>query len=154
LILPILVTATTVLFFIADLLRGSRPREATIAALCGWVLLGAATLVWARGDQPWRLFWRTIGRTAVLALVAAAVLLVYLQHSHVLEAGTHVDAVQTWIGLEWVLTLDNPITLVGRTPSYAQFPSCCSRMSPRWSLASTAWAPSPSISACSSRRAH
>ena len=32
------------------------------------------------------------------------------------------DAVYTWIGLGWVFALDNPITLVGRTPSYPQSP--------------------------------
>src|SRR5262249_11276456 len=39
-----------------------------------------------------------------------------------LEAGTHVDAVYTWLGLRWAFALGNPITLIGRTPSYPQSP--------------------------------
>ena len=121
-ILALLGTGTAVLFLAADVLRGSRPHAATLISLAGWVLLGAATLSWARAGTPWGRVWRTAVRVAALAPVAAAVLLVYLRHSHVLEAGTHVDAVYTWIGLGWVFALDNPITLVGRTPSYPQSP--------------------------------
>src|SRR4029450_11657489 len=112
--------ATMALFLVADLLRGSRPglpsmvlirpREATLASLAGWVVLGAAALTWARAGSPWRRFWRQMARVAVLAVIAASVLLVYFRHSHVLEAGTHVDAVWTWIGLSRTLSLENPIT--------------------------------------------
>jgi hypothetical protein len=121
-ILALLGTGTAVLFLAADVLRGSRPHAATLISLAGWVLLGAATLSWARAGRPWGRLWRRAARVAVLAVVAAAVLLVYLEHSHVLEAGTNVDAVYTWIGLSWVFALDNPITFVGRTPSYPGSP--------------------------------
>ena len=120
--LALLGIATAALFFAADVLRGSRPRDATLVSLGGWVLLGAATVIWARAGRPWGRFWRATARVAVLALVAAAVLLMYLERSQVLEAGTHVDAVYTWIGLGWAFALDNPITFVGRTPSYPQSP--------------------------------
>jgi hypothetical protein len=113
---------TAAFFLAADLLRRSGPRAATLIALAGWVLLGAATLIWMRARRPWGRLARRAARVAVLGVVAAAVLLAYLRHSHVLEAGTHVDAVYTWIGMGWVFSLDNPITLVGRTPSYPQSP--------------------------------
>jgi hypothetical protein len=121
-ILALLGTGTAVLFLAADVLRGSRPHAATLISLAGWVMLGAATLSWARVGRPWGRLWQRAARVAVLAVVAASVLLVYLEHSHVLEAGTNVDAIYTWIGLGWVFALDNPITFVGRTPSYPGSP--------------------------------
>jgi hypothetical protein len=121
-ILTLLALATTALFLTAELLRTSRPQSATLLALVGWGSLVAATLIWMRGGSSRARFWGKIARVAVLTLFAAAVLLIYFWHSHVLEAGTHVDAVYTWIGLRWVFALANPITLVGRTPSYPQSP--------------------------------
>jgi hypothetical protein len=120
--LALLAVATTALFLTAELLRISRPQSATLIALAGWILLVAATVIWMRAGRPRRHFWGKVARVAVLAAVAAAVLLLYLRHSRVLEAGTHVDAVYTWIGLRWVFELRNPVTLVGRTPSYPQSP--------------------------------
>jgi hypothetical protein len=117
-----LTIATTALFLTADLSRLKSPRNATLIALAGWTLLVSATLIWARAGTSWGRFWSKLARIAVLALVAASVLLAYLLHSRVLEAGTHVDAVWTWIALRWVFALSNPVTLVARTPSYPQSP--------------------------------
>jgi hypothetical protein len=76
------------------------------------MLLVPATLIWARDGASLGRLWRKLARIAVLALVAASVLLVYLLHARLLEAGTHVDAVYSWIGLRWVFELNNPVTLV------------------------------------------
>ena len=118
----LLALATTTLFLAADLTRGSLPGVATLLAIVGWALLSTAAVRWARAGASWSVFSRRVARIAVLALVAAVVLLGYLRHSHVLAAGTHVDAVFTWIGMRWVFALNNPVTLVGDTPSYPQSP--------------------------------
>jgi hypothetical protein len=118
----LLAIATTALFLSADLTRGRLPRVATLLAVAGWASLSTAAMVWMRAGASRSRFWRKIARIVLLALVAAPVLLAYLWHSRVLEAGTHVDAVYTWIGLRWVFRLANPVTLVGRTPSYPQSP--------------------------------
>jgi len=113
---------TTACFIAADVLRGTRVRAATAASLAGWVLLLATTLSWARAGMSRARFSGIVARVLVLAGVAAGVLLAYLERSHVLEAGTHVDAVYTWVGLQWALALNNPITFIGSTPSYPQSP--------------------------------
>jgi hypothetical protein len=119
---PGLAALTIATFLAADLLRASRVRDAAAASLAGWVLLLVTWLAWARRGRPRALFRRHVARVAWLTAVAAAVLLAYVVRSHVLDAGTHVDAVYTWIGLQWALRLSNPITFVGNTPSYAQSP--------------------------------
>jgi len=113
---------TTACFVAADLLRDVRVREATAVSLVGWVLLLLGTLSWARAGRPRARFVRALARVGALAGVAAVVLLAYLVRSRLLDAGTHVDVVYTWIGLGWALALNNPITFVGSTPSYAQSP--------------------------------
>src|SRR5215469_12669438 len=113
-----LTIATTALFLTADLSRLKDPRNATLIALAGWTLLVSATLIWARAGRSWGRFLRKLARIAVVALVAASVLLAYLLRSRVLEAGTHIDAVYTWVSLRGVFALRNPVTLVARTPSY------------------------------------
>jgi hypothetical protein len=106
-----------------ELARLVQPERATIASMVGWVLLVAMTLRWLRDDRGWRVVAERLARITLLAGAAFVVLYLYYAHSHVVEAGVHVDLVYTYVGLEWFIGLHNPITFGARTFSYPQFPS-------------------------------
>ncbi|HJQ82694.1 MAG TPA: hypothetical protein VKA21_01355 [Candidatus Binatia bacterium] len=106
----------------AEILRTTHARAATALSLAGWVLFLLFGLAWAWERGGWRDGLRTLGRLAVLTPVAFGVLYLYYVRSRTLEAGVHVDAVYTYVGLEWVFEWPTPLTYAGRTFSYYQFP--------------------------------
>jgi hypothetical protein len=102
--------------------RAVRLREATICSMIAWTLLLVAFLQWAWLGRGLRAALRDLARIAVLTLVAGVVLYLYFVRSGSIDAGTHVDAVYSYIGLTWFLDLQNPITFVAPNPSYIQLP--------------------------------
>jgi hypothetical protein len=109
-----------VLFGAADVLRTSDVRTATLLSMGGWLAFGVLFAGWAWQGVDAGAALRQSARIAALTLVSFAVLSAYYVRSRMIEAGPHTDAVFTFIGLRSFLELENPITFVGRTPSYPQ----------------------------------
>src|SRR6185436_15674919 len=114
----VLVTA----FVLAELLRYRDAFRATILSMAGWTSFAVLFLCWLWEDCGVRTGLRRLARVAVLTAIAFAVLSLYYVRSQLLAAGIEVDATYTFMGTEWFLALDNPITFAGRTTSFAQFP--------------------------------
>lgn len=111
------------LILAAEILKkAARQREATICSIVAWALLLVAFLSWAWLGRGWRSAFRELGWIGLLTLVAGAVLFVYFVRSGTLDAGVHVDAAYSYIGLTWFTELRNPITFVAPNPSYVQLP--------------------------------
>ena len=87
-----------------------------------WALLFVAFLGWAWLGLGWSAKLRALGRIALLTLAAGSVLFGYFVRSKTLDAGVHVDAAYSYIGLTWFTELNNPITFVAPNPSYVQLP--------------------------------
>ena len=102
--------------------KGGRAREATILSMIAWSLLFVAFLDWALFVRGWRAAVRDLLRIALLTAVAGAVLYLYFVRSGTLEAGVHIDAAYSYVGLTWFTELHNPITFVAPNPSYVQLP--------------------------------
>jgi hypothetical protein len=118
----VLGAVTGALWLAAELLRGPHVAIATLLSMGAWMAFLLQLLAWARGVTPWGAFTARAARVSALTLVSLAVLLLYYVHSRIEETGIHVDAVYTYVGLQWFLELHNPITFAGATYSYHQFP--------------------------------
>jgi hypothetical protein len=110
------------LILAAEVLRESHQRQATLLSMLAWSLFFVAFLNWVWVGRGWRSALQELGKIGVLSLIAGSVLLLYYVRSRTLEAGVHVDAAYTYIGLTWFTELRNPITFAAGNPSYHQFP--------------------------------
>jgi hypothetical protein len=106
----------------ADLERATDLRLATELSMAGWALLLVQVAWWTRDGDEWGAAAAWLGRVAVAAVPAFVTLYAFYVHSRTLEAGVHVDAVYTYVGLQWFFELHNPITFAGSTYSYHQLP--------------------------------
>src|SRR5262245_47221731 len=106
---PLLVLVTVASFVVAEALRFSDPRHATIASMVGWATFVTLVLAWLWKDCGVRAGVRRLARTTVLTLVAFAVIYAYYRRSHLLDAGMEVDASFTFMGLGYFLAFDGPI---------------------------------------------
>jgi hypothetical protein len=108
------------LFGAADLLRTSDLRRATLFSMGGWLAFGMLFIAWAWRGVEVGAALRQSARIATLTLVSFGVLYAYYLRSRMIETGPHTDAGYTYMGLQSFLALRNPITFVGRTPSFPQ----------------------------------
>ena len=115
---PVLLLA----FVLAELLRGTDIVQATVLSMVGWSAFAILFVSWWWEDCGVRAGLRSLGRLALLAGIAFAVLYLFYRHAHLVEAGMEVDATYTFMGLGWFTTVENAITYAGQTPSFAQFP--------------------------------
>ena len=117
-----LVVVIAAAFVGAELLRASDPFRGTALSMVGWSAFVVLFLWWLWEDCGIGVGLRELVRVVVLTSVACAVLYLYYRHSGLLAAGIEVDAGYTFVGLQWFVGFDNPITYAGRTTSFAQFP--------------------------------
>jgi hypothetical protein len=111
------------LILVAEILKkAAHQREATICSMVAWALLLGAFLYWAWLGRGWRAALGELARVTLLTLVAGSVLYFYFARSESLDAGVHVDAVYSYVGLTWFTELRNPITFVAPNLSYVQLP--------------------------------
>ncbi|HLK11355.1 MAG TPA: hypothetical protein VKW76_08235 [Candidatus Binatia bacterium] len=112
--------AALLAFLVAELLRTPHGVAATRISMAAWLLYLLSVIWWLRGRSGWAAFLKRSARVGLLGSSAFCVLFLYYHHSRVLDAGVHVDAAYTFLGLRWFVDSRNPITFVGATPSYYQ----------------------------------